>query len=59
MTPEQVLAAVQLFTVIEPIAQQGITSAIAMFESSSLPDDQKMKLLTDLAAGLKPMQIKP
>jgi len=56
MTPAEVLALIQLFTAIEPVAVQGIQSAIAFFESSSLPTDQKMKMLSDLAAGLKPMQ---
>jgi hypothetical protein len=55
MTPAEVLALIQLFAVIEPVAVQGIQSAIAMFESSTLTTDQKMKMLTDLAAALKPM----
>jgi hypothetical protein len=57
MDPASVLAIVQLFTVLEPVAVQGIQSAITMFQSSALPEDQKMKMLTDLAAGLKPMQL--
>lgn len=56
MNPAEVLALIQLFAVIEPVAVQGIQGAIAFFESSSLPTDQKMKMLSDLAAGLKPMQ---
>jgi hypothetical protein len=55
MTPAEVLALIQLFAVIEPVTVQGIQSAIAMFESSTLTTDQKMKMLTDLAAALKPM----
>ena len=55
MTPAEVLALIQLFTAIEPVAVQGIQSAITFFESSSLPTDQKMTMLTDLAAALKPM----
>lgn len=59
MTPAEVLALIQLFAVIEPVAVQGIQSAIAMFESSTLTTDQKMKMLTDLAAALKPMTLVP
>jgi ABC-type Na+ efflux pump permease subunit len=58
MDPATILAIVQIFAVLEPVAIQGINSAITMFQSSNLPEDQKMKMLTDLAAALKPMEIK-
>lgn len=58
MTPEQVLMAVQLFATLEPVAVKGITATIAMFQSSNLPEDQKMQMLVDLTAGLKPMELK-
>lgn len=58
MTPAEVLAIVQLFAVLEPVAVTAIQSAVAMFQSSSLSSDEKMKMLTNLAAALKPMEIK-
>jgi hypothetical protein len=58
MTPAEILAIVQLFAVLEPVAVQGINSAIAMFQSSNASPDDKMKMLTDMQAALKPMELK-
>jgi hypothetical protein len=59
VTPEEVLAIVQIFATIEPIAVQGINSAITMFQSSNAPAADKMKMLTDMQAALKPMNLIP
>jgi hypothetical protein len=58
VNPAEILAIVQLFTVLEPQVVTAINSAIQMFQSSSLSNDDKMKMLTDIQAALKPMQLK-
>ncbi len=55
MTPAEILAIVQLFAAIEPVALQGINSAINFFNASDLPVADKMKMLSDIQAALKPM----
>lgn len=55
MTAAEILAIVQLFVTIEPVAVGAINSAVSLFQSSSLSNDEKMKMLTDLATALKPM----
>ena len=59
MTPAEILAIVQLFAVLEPVAVQGINAAVAMFQSSSASSDEKMKMLTDMQSALKPMSLIP
>ena len=59
MTPAEVLAIVQIFAVLEPVAVQGINSAVAMFQSSNAAPADKMKMLTDMQAALKPMTLIP
>ena len=58
MDPATILAIVQIFATVEPIALQGIQSAITMFQGSNMAPEDKMKMLTDVAAALKPMELK-
>ena len=59
MTPAEVLAIVQIFATLEPVAVQGINAAINMFQNHTGTSEDKMKMLTDMAAGLKAMELKP
>ncbi len=59
MTTAEILAIVQMFVTIEPIAEKAINSSIAMFQSSTLSSDDKMKMLVDMAEAMKPMELKP
>lgn len=58
MTPQEILTIVQLFSVIEPAALNAINSSITFFSSSTLSSDDKIKALGDIAAALKPMELK-
>jgi len=59
MSAASILAIVQLVSTLAPPAIELINNMVVAFNSNKLTDEERLKLLTDLQAALKPMELKP
>jgi len=59
MNAAAILAIIQLATTLAPPAIELINNLITTFNSDKLTDAERMTLLTELQATLKPMELKP
>ena len=59
MSAASILAIIQLVSTLTPPTIELVNNLITTFNSKDLTDEQLMKLLEELRATLKPMELKP